>query len=154
VERTEYDDVSHALCATMGFFNKRMDAQGEKIWFSALRGYTPDAIKRALAEYTRRGRHAPKPIDILELLARQREAKQESEKKTYTPCPEHIRKAWMWFLSRMTQDSLFFDGLFGGQPDVDQQTEEQYLLTVNEQAKLYNTPDAIPDEFKLKEVWG
>lgn len=151
----ERDDVSHALCTTMGFFGKKLDGPSERIWFSAFRGFSPDAIKRALAEYTRKGRYAPKPIDILDILARQREAKEATEdKKPYTPCPEDIHQAWLWFTKKITADSGLLKGIFSKTPEVDEETAERFILVVNQQAKLFNRPDAIPDEFKLKEVWG
>lgn len=152
METVDRENVSHALCATMGFFGKKIDGQAERIWFSALRGHEPTEIIRALADYTKAGKYSPKPVDILELLSSNKRKIEANESKNYTPCPENIRKAWLWFLKLSTANTSMAGMLKGG-ADIDPETQEHYLRTVNEQAKIYDMPDAIPEEYKLKEIW-
>ena len=37
---------------------------------------------------------------------------------------------------------------------IDDKTEERYLALVNNHARQMNTPDALPEEFKIAEVWA
>ena len=37
---------------------------------------------------------------------------------------------------------------------ISEEKQKQWLITVNHEAKKYNTPEAIPDTHKLQEVWA
>ena len=153
----EKDDFVHALTTTMRFYNKTLDKGQVKVWFGALSQYPIAQVQRALDEYPHVGRYAPKPVDILDILheIREREAANESrEQEDYTPCPPEIQAAWMWFMGVCAEGSALMDGLFSSSRDVDVATADHYLRIVNEQAKLYNNPDAVPDEYKIDEVWA
>ena len=65
----EKDDFAHALGQTMEFFGKKLEKHQFGFWYQAFSEYDLSEIKRALLEYTKSGRYAPKPIDILELMS-------------------------------------------------------------------------------------
>jgi hypothetical protein len=152
------NDLVHAIAQVQGFYGKKLDQGGATFWLDALWGNDVQAIKNALIEYTKTGKFAPRPahiIEIMDLHKAKNRAKvpppQDAPPKEYD---KEIATAWVWFFKIITVDSVLFKNMFDAQPDVDPETAERYLRIVNEQAMLYNTPDAIPEEFKLKEVWG
>lgn len=152
----EKDDFIHALTTTMRFYGKTLDQGQVKVWFKALSKYPIAHVGRALDEYPQVGKFAPKPVDILEILTeyREREAANQSRKdKPYTPCPPDIAAAWRWFLGQTMDDSDNFKGIFS-RTDIPAAQQEKYLHVVNHAAKEADLPDAIPDEYKLQEVWG
>ena len=155
---TERDDFVYALKTTMQFYGKELDGPQLKIWFKALRGHPLPTVQDALDQYPQVGKFAPKPVDILGIVddLRQRDAASQPaiKEEQQTNCPPEIAKAWMWFLGRTTEGSENFDGLFSSSQDIDIETQERYLHIVNHEAHQQGMPDAIPDEYKLPEVWG
>lgn len=157
MEALARDDLTHALAQMMGFYGKKLDQTAVRFWFNAFHGRDPELLKQAMLDYTKTGRYAPKPVDILEVLDTNR-SRDESRKPpiehTHTPCPAHIERAWRWFIPMSASGSRNFDGVLEYDVgDVDPDQQEEYLRIVNEQARQYGTPEAIPDEFKLWEVW-
>lgn len=152
------NDLVHAIAQVQGFYGKKLDQGSATFWLDALWGNDVQTIKNALIEYTKAGKFAPKPVHILEIMESHKARNRAKVPPPQAAPPKEYDKvigtAWLWFFKKSTADSQLFKGMFDGQPDVDPDTEERYLRIVNEQARLYNTPDAIPDEFKLKEVWG
>lgn len=150
------DDLLHAVGQVMGFYNKKLEPAAARFWMNAFQGIDPDRIKSALMEYTKHGKYAPKPGDILDLVdvGRAQLAAMQPPPKEPVPCPEDIRKAWVWFVGRCTSGSVLLDGVFGGCPDVSPEQQERYLETVNQQAKQFDQPEAIPRECWLQHVWG
>lgn len=153
----ERDDFAHALGQTMEFYGKTLDKTQFAFWLRGMDGKPIHAIKSALIQYTKVGRYAPKPVDILDLI----EAGKSREQAHLPPpkpepnnCPPEVSAAWWWFLGRCTQDSENFAGVFDTESDISTEMQERYLHIVNHEAKRCNAPDAIPDEFKLREVWG
>lgn len=148
----EKDDFGLALRETLEFYGKDMSGKQFSFWYRALADYPIHKIKEALLHHTKTGRYAPKPVDIIEAIGQEitpREAAKLPPPEKSKPCPEHIHKAWVWFIhghSKMEFGTL--------EKDLTPEQEEKYLHTVNHEARRMNMPDAIPDEFKLKEVWG
>lgn len=64
--------------------------------------------------------------------------------------PEQCRKAWMWMFSKIED----FPINLGRVEPLTHEQEEWCMRIVNEEARRTGNPDAIPDEFKLVEVWG
>lgn len=151
----ERDDLAHALGTTMEFYGKKLDKPKFAFWINALTGKDLGDIKRALLEYARIGRYAPKPVDILDLISKYRDTRRaQLPPPPYNPCPDYIAKAWRWFIPMMASGSKNFDGVLRYDVgDVDPATQDKYILIVNQEAKAQNMPDAIPAQFKLKEVW-
>lgn len=152
----ERDDFAHALGQTLAFYGKELDKQQFSFWMQGLGNKSVDSIKRALVTYTQIGRYAPKPVDILDILAEDaanHRAHLPPPEKPHTPCPPEISAAWIWFNKKILAGTNL-DGLFGESKDVDPETAEKYLHIVNHEAFKFNQPDAIPDEYKLREVWG
>jgi hypothetical protein len=65
-----------------------------------------------------------------------------------------VRNSWQWFLGQTTRDSTAMGSLFSSGSVVTIEKQEEYLEVVNREAKRCNNPEAIPDEYKLAEVWG
>ncbi|MEE4247358.1 MAG: hypothetical protein V2I33_18265 [Kangiellaceae bacterium] len=63
------------------------------------------------------------------------------------------RMAWTWFLAKVSQGGdipLFQYRL----ENTDDEQERRYIEIVNHEAKRLHQPEAIPDEYKLQEVWA
>jgi len=73
-------------------------------------------------------------------------------KRTYTD--EIVREAWMWFIGYIAKDSETMSGIFNQGGDIPIEDQERYVEVVNREAKRCNNHNAIPDEYKLAEVWG
>jgi len=63
------------------------------------------------------------------------------------------REAWLWFIGKLSAGSDSMGGVFKQKPATIEQ-EDNYLLIVNREARRTGIPDAIPDEYKIAEVWG
>lgn len=161
LSRQEREDVIHAIDQTVSFYRRKLEPSHIHFWMEALAGYGAEAIKAALANHTKTDRREPRPSDLLPFLEEQR-ARERSRLPTpdqvHTPAPPEIVAAWKWFMAVNAGD------LLGDKPSslsmgqkaalaVDQDTQDRYLLIVNEQARLYNMPEAIPPEYRLAEVW-
>lgn len=152
----ERDDFIHTLTTTMKFYSKDVDAMQMKFWFRALAQQPLERIKRAFEIHVQTGKYAPKPVDILGILDEERQrtaANQERAEKPYKPCPPEVADAWRWFLGQTMDDSDNFAGIFSRE-DIPAEQQEKYLHIVNHEAQQAGLPDAISDEYKLKEVWG
>jgi len=71
--------------------------------------------------------------------------------RTYSD--SEVRTAWLWFMGKISSGSENIGGIFKEKHATLEQ-EDYYLLLVNREAKRTGTPDAIPEEYKLKEVWA
>lgn len=151
------DDMIHAIGQTMSFYGKPLAKTDVPFWMQAFQGKDWETLKRCLILYTQQGRYAPKPVDILDLYdieAARRGGRTERQAKPATTCPAHIATAWRWFINRCTAGSRNVpEPLFSEDQDIDMKTQEAYLLIVNQEAHRLNEPEAIPDEYKLPEVW-
>ena len=155
MEAVEKDDFVHALGQTLKFYGKELDRMQVSFWVTACGDKGAKRLKAALIEYTKVGKFAPRPADILSIvdnMSQHRSVENALPPPVTTNCPPEIAQAWMWFIGRIGGD--MGASLFGSKPDLDLATEERYLHLVNHEAHKYGTPEAIPDEFKLKEVWG
>jgi hypothetical protein len=155
MDAVDRDDFVHALGQTLAFYGKDLDRMQTSFWVTACNGKPVKRLKAAMIDYVRHGKFAPKPADILSLVDSmgQQRGRNELPAPPTTSCPPDIAKAWMWFINRTAQGSNL-DGLFDSQSDVDTATQEKYLHVVNHEAHKYGTPEAIPEEFRLKEVWA
>lgn len=150
-------DVVFALKYCFGFYGKTLDKQQLQVWQSIIRSNSYSSVQwqAVLKQYFQVAKFAPKPPEILEMLAEERQRTQTRTTQTPEPlttdCPEHISSAWMYWLPK-----------FWGMPVPGASTipvsnpelEDEYLMTVNREAKRTNTPEAIPPAFKMQEVWG
>lgn len=154
---SDKDDFLYALGQTLGFYGKELDRMQTSFWWTACRERPVKKLKNALIEYTKIGKFAPKPADILTLVDNMninRGDRAEAHKIPTTSCPPDIAKAWMWFLGRITEESENFAGIFESGGDISITEQERYLHVVNHEAHKYSTPEAIPEEYRLPEVWG
>jgi len=72
-------------------------------------------------------------------------------RRTYSD--DLVRTAWMWFIGYMAKDSESMAGIFSSDKEYTVDQKEEFLMVVNHEAKRCNQPDAIPDEYKIAEVW-
>ena len=148
-------DVVFALKYCFEFYGKTLDKQQLQVWQSIIRSNSYNAVQwqTVLKNYFQVGKFAPKPPEILEMLAEERQhtqAKEPQPEPLTTDCPEHIANAWRYWLPK-------FWGMAvpGASTIVDTDIDEdESLLLVNREAKRTNTPEAIPPAYQLKEVWG
>ena len=153
----ERDDVVYALKSTMSFYGKSVDDQQIRIWLRGFIGKDPALVVKAFRDYCYTGKYAPKPVEILEILQLVNQHEQQ-----YTPpeplpessCPPEIAQAWWWFIGIITVDADNPAMKLGSSEPISIELEEKYLHIVNHEALKANNPDAIPDAFKLAEVWG
>lgn len=66
---------------------------------------------------------------------------------------KQISVAWRWFLNKITADSESLNGVFKPITLTPEQ-QDTAIEIVNYEAKRCGTPDAIPDQYKLAEVWA
>ena len=156
MDNKEMGDVVFALKYCFEFYGKTLDRQQLQVWQNIVRSnsYTSVQWQAVLKSYFHVGKFAPKPPEILELLAEQRErtaTRAPAPKPITTNCPDHISDAWRYWIPKFWGEvlpgpsTIVIDG---------PEREEEFLMTVNREAKRTNNPDAIPDSHKLKEVWG
>ena len=138
-----------AIQKTLQFYNKAWDQNTRQFWTMWLRQQrNPELVLDALRIYPNEGRYAPRPADIQQLIEKLRPPKTTfKEQAIVDDCPSHIREAWAYWVPRFWNRDLPF------KTEVDEDKAEQYLITVNEEAKRCNLPDSIPDTHKLKEIW-
>lgn len=65
---TDKRNFNELLIATLGIYDKIPAPAVTGIWWNALAAHEFDAVKAAFSEHIKRGKFAPRPADILELL--------------------------------------------------------------------------------------
>ena len=154
----DYDDFIYAVKTTLEFYGKELEHKHMGFWFRALNDHPLQRIKAALDAHIQQGKYSPRPADILGIMGelKQRDAAHNPEHGYKTPeklCPPDVAAAWKWFIARCVEGSSL-DGLFENDSEIPSEEQERYLHVVNHEARAANLPDAIPEEYKLKEVWG
>lgn len=151
------DDIAHSLGQAFAVHGRKLDAKVLRVWLEALAGFTADEIRTALQEHIRTSTNVPKPAAVIEIARTHRSAAQARiphEEKPFTRCPQDIADAWIWFQSLCLEGSRLGGTMGVAPPDkIDPDTREKYLRIVNEEARKFDQPDAIPDEYKIAEVW-
>jgi hypothetical protein len=139
-----------AIKKTLEFYNKKWDDNQRQFWRYYLRQQNnAELFLDALRQYPATGKFAPKPADIQQLIETIRPPKSTvKEQEIVDTCPANIREAWSYWLPRFWNQGLPF------KVTVDEDKAEEYLITVNQEAKRCNTPEAIPDTHKLQEIWA
>jgi hypothetical protein len=138
-----------AIKKTLEFYNKKWDDNQRQFWRYYLRQQNnAELFLDALRQYPATGKFAPKPADIQQIIETIRPPKSTvKEQEIVDTCPANIREAWSYWLPRFWNQDLPF------KVTVDENKAEEYLITVNQEAKRCNTPEAIPDTHKLQEIW-
>lgn len=154
MDTLERDDFVYALTQTLAFYNKELDKMQTSFWVTACSDRSVRKLKAALIEYTRIGKFAPKPADILSIVdTMQQTVHKELPPPPTTNCPPEVAKAWLWY-NRMNCAGTNLEGIFGKGERPDPETEDRYIHIVNHEAHKYGTPEAILPEHRLREVWG
>lgn len=155
MEQKDLNDVLFAADYTLKFYGKPMEKIHKQVWSRTIidSGYTSHQWQGVLREWPSIGKFAPRPSEILEQLNLRRENKprqnQQAEPVT-TDCPAEIADAWRYWIPRFWGQPLPDRPPAEDQPDM----EDEYLMTVNREARKAKMPEAIPDAYKLREVWG
>lgn len=148
-------DVMFALNYCFEFYGKTLDKQQKQVWQNIIRGNSYNSVQwqAVLKQYFQVAKFAPKPPEILEMLAEERQhnqAKKPPPPPLTTNCPKHIEDAWRYWIPRFHKQEIP-----GPATAVDSDIDEDAsLLVINQEAKRANLEDAIPKAYKLKEVWG
>ncbi len=156
MNQVEKDDFAHALGMTLDFYGKKLEKSDFSFWYSAMGDRNVATIKNALKDYIKIGKYAPRPANILELMQNRAEHGRQAlpVPEMTTNCPPEIGKAWMWFIHHIAKGSKNLDSIFGDCEKATLAEQEKYLHMVNHEARRCNKPDAIPEEYRLAEVWG
>lgn len=155
MEQKELNDVLFAVDYLLKFYGKSMEKIHKQVWSRTIidSGYSSFQWQEALRQYPSIGKFAPKPSEILDQLNLRRENKpkgQSAPEPLTTNCPDHIANAWRYWVPRFWGQALPASTQQEDQPD----KEDEYLMTINREAKRTNTPEAIPEIYRLREVWG
>lgn len=150
------DRIFDKLQEVMRFYNKEVHMGDLKIWCKALVGVKLPDIEEAFDQHILRGKYAPKPADILEIISEKKEFKRVDapvfEPEKVRVAPKHISNAWMWYIGK-----FMAGGMLGGmfkEREVTPEQEEEYILTVNQECFRLNKPDAMLEEHRLQSIWG
>lgn len=154
MDRVELDDALHALTQTMLYYGKELDDNQMRFWRSYLLNENVVEVKAALLAHSHQSRYAPKISDVSDLIKQARQAGAPQYKALApTPesnCPPEISNAWLYWIKRWHDFDL------PGTPDqsaVSESQAEAWLVLVNQEAKRHNTPEAIPEDFKISDIW-
>ena len=157
MESKELGDVMFALKYCFEFYGKRLDKQQEQVWKSIIRNnsYSSFQWQAVLKQYFQIGKFAPKPPEILELLTMEAERTKGKEatnpQSIVTNCPEDISSAWRYWIPKFWGEALPFQS---DESEVSTEQAEEWLYTVNREAKRTKNPDAIPETYKIEDIWN
>lgn len=156
MNRSERDDIKHALSYTLEFFEKELPEQKWAGWWTVLQHLDPELVKRAMKDYLGQGKFAPKPKDIVDLVRSYgefaRRDKSHDEPERIVEAPREIQLAWKWLIAKTTADTGM--AMYQQYGNVSDELAERYLHIVNHEAERTGQIDAVPDELKLRAVWG
>ena len=144
----------HGLGQVYAFYGKEFDEIQRAFWMKFVQKQDYHRLMAALREYPEHGRYAPKPKDISELIERDKPQQgrigEFPNKEIETDCPPEISRAWMFWLQHW----------YGMNPStwpkvegVSEEEAEEMLMLVNKEAARTGMPDAMPEGYKLPEVW-
>lgn len=148
-------DVMYALKYCFEFYGKTLDKQQQQVWQSIVRSnsYNATQWKSVLKQYFQVGKFAPKPPEILEMLTEERQhsqAQRPPPAALTTDCPKHIEDAWRYWIPK-----FYGEAVPGPSTIVDTDIDyEEALMIVNREAKRTNMPEAIPEKYKLDQIWN
>ena len=150
VNIADEEEVLSAISMTVKFYNKPFDDLTRQFWRRWLRQQNnKEMVLEALRQYPNTGKFCPKPADIYAIMQEITPPKTTfKEQEIVDDCPSDIREAWSYWIPRFWNQDLPF------KTKVNEDQAEQYLITVNQEAKRLNQPDSIPDTHKLQEIWA
>ena len=160
MDNVQRDDVLHALRYCYSFYREPFLDIDKQVWGGMIRDHNFTAMQwqEEIRAYMARGTFCPKPKEILGQLADNKERRTLRVTSAPAPeivdtCPPEVSRAWMyWTPIFHGQDLPFASNKLEG--EVTDEQAEQWLLLVNREARRTKTPEAIPEMYRLKEVWG
>ena len=171
MERHELDNVMHTLGQILEIYSKKLDSGAVEQWRLIFSGREHDDCIRALEEYVKTEKHAPKPCHIEELIKSLRVQRGDIKEAVYKGCdpltiaalesdarPESkipanckVASAWMEYHCI----------IHGGLPPIigvnerkrEKLTKEQVFEIVNQQASSLGFLEAVAPEHKINSYW-
>lgn len=141
------DEIIHALKDVIeGFYGKKLEPAQIRHWLAAVGQHSPIVIRKALNRHICEGTYAPRPKEILEYISEERQHKAASTpppEENLNPAPKEIHDAWVTFI-RITGEMEF------GYSSME---FEEAVTICNREAFRLGIPDAIPDEYKIPDIW-
>lgn len=148
MDRKEIDDLKYGIGELLKLYGKALEPTAERFWVAALSDKPLPLVLKAVNEYSKTGKYAPKPVDILDII----DLLKASHKRTqaplhdYTPCDPEITRAWITYMR--------FAYSFDFRDDIDGMPLNKALEIVNREASKHNQPDSILLEHRIPEFWG
>lgn len=148
----ERDDITHALNQLQQFYGKELNEVQVKLWIRAI-GHLPYAdLRVALADYPKVGKHAPKPVEIIEIVNQLRDARRRENAELPAPagppCDPKVAAAWRYVIGLWEFD------LFRNRPGITDERIDEYTAICNRQALASGNADAIPPDAWRTDIWG
>lgn len=140
--RKEVDDLTYALREVFTIYGKRLEEQVERLWIKSLSGKSIDMLLRAIREYPRIGKYAPKPIDILELVAKYKVETKKPTAMNFGHGDPTIGRAWITYIREAHKFPLSIGR------DVPSMPLDEALGIVQREAIKYNQIDALLPEHR------
>lgn len=155
IDRTpkERDDVIFAIKELHRFYSKPIPEPYEiKFWMNAFSKFNTKAVVAALVEAPGGCKYFPRPYDVVDILKGYRDAKgaryQRHENRPQVKCDPKIAYAWSRFIrmhSGMSPVKVSPAGI--------SMSDEEVIELCNKEAIKNKIPDAIPDKYKLFDLW-
>ena len=156
MDRVELDDALMALNKTFKYYGKELDHDQLAFWRHWLLKQNVDDIKQALVEHVVKSQFAPKISNLTDLIANKKQAAQpmyqEAKALPSAKCPDEITRAWLYWLPEFHGTAI--GSIMGKVGHVSEQEAEEMLWMINREAKRTNQPEAIPPDYRIREVWG
>ena len=150
--REEEDEVLLAVDKLVKFYNRELDDLSKQFWRQWIRTVNDkEELLSAMRKYATRGKFCPKPADIQGIIDENPKKARDHNwnKPLTTDCPQDVSDAWRYFLGKWWNHKIFL-----ARDPLDESEMERWLIIVNKEAKRTSTPEAIPDEYKLQEIWS
>jgi hypothetical protein len=148
----EHDDVQYALEDMLELFYRR--PPGERlvnIWIKTLHDLPADVLVEILQQALTQYHTCPKPEEIRKQVVTRdtmRKPAEQTNQDLLGNVDPTTRSAWIIALRHMHGFSL------ENSKATVTLTIEEAMLIANREAKRFNRPDAIPDEYKDPAIWG
>jgi hypothetical protein len=149
----ERDDLAHAINQLMAFYDKELTPGQMKLWLQALSMRQLDDLKAAMRAYLEKGKFAPRPAHILEIVEANRferishEAPKRLENKP-KEAPREVRRAWAFVIKLWGMGDMYKVG------DVSPEEQDRMIELCNRQAKQSGNAESIPPDAFRPDIWG
>lgn len=160
------DNLADNLMTAIEFFApKNWSDKHNGIWERALTGCSANQITEAFSKYYERGKHMPKPAEILTIVRERHPSKTDREREDQRTVDERTRdeggecnaivaSAWLIFNRIQSGLTIKFEEQGGPARIRVPMTDEHAILICNHEAKRTENPHAINKMFWIEGIWG